>query len=115
MTKKTAFISYASEDSKIAERLGNDLNTANVITWLSKDAILPGEKWKIAINKAIRNNRYFIPLFSSISVRKSGQLQREFKYAIDYAEGFPESEIFIIPTRLDECEIPYEKLQTFGM
>ena len=111
LTRKTAFISYASEDSRIAERLNDDLNKADVSTWLAKDAILPGERWKIAINKAIRNHRYFIPLFSSVSVRKSGQLQKEFKYAIDYADSFPESEIFIIPTRLDECEIPYEKLQ----
>jgi hypothetical protein len=47
---------------------------------------LPGENWKIAIRTAIKNSRFFIPLFSSRSVDKIGYLQKEFKYAIDIFE-----------------------------
>jgi hypothetical protein len=110
-SSKTVFISYAREDAKAAERLYQDLKNAGVLPWRDKDAIRAGENWKIAIRKAIRSNRYFIPLFSSNSVEKIGYIQKEFKYAIDNYDKFPESQIYIIPARLDDCEIPYEKLE----
>ena len=111
VSSKTVFISYAREDSTSAERLSNDLKRAGLIPWLDRDVILPGLNWKIAIRKAIKNCRYFIPLFSSNSVEKIGYVQKEFKYAIDNYDRFPESKIYIIPIRLNECEIPYEKLE----
>jgi TIR domain/SIR2-like domain len=109
--EKTVFISYAHEDSVYAERLYNDLKHADLSPWRDKDAIRVGLNWKIAIRKAIKNSRYFIPLFSSNSVEKIGYVQKEFKYAIDNFDKFPESQIYIIPARLDDCQIPYEKLE----
>jgi hypothetical protein len=78
---------------------------------LKKHWILGGQNWKISIDNAIKKSRYFIPLFSSISVGKRGYVQREFKYALEVFDEFPESEIFVIPCRLDDCEIPYHKLK----
>jgi hypothetical protein len=43
--------------------------------------------------------------------KKDRYIQKEFKYAIDYSDSFPESEIYIIPARLYTCEISYEKLE----
>ncbi len=79
---RTVFISYAREDADYAERLYKDLKNSGLIPWRDKDAIRAGENWKNAIRKAIKNNRYFIPLFSSKSVEKIGYVQREFKYAL---------------------------------
>ena len=79
--------------------------------WLDKECLIPGQNWKISIKNAIKNSRYFIPLFSSISVAKRGYVHKEFKYALDVFDEFPESEIFVIPARLDNCEIPYDKLK----
>ena len=70
--ERTVFVSYAHEDSIQAERLYNDLKHADLFPWRDKDAIKAGSNWKIAIRKAIRNSRYFIPLFSSKSVDKIG-------------------------------------------
>jgi len=109
--KKTVFISYAREDSEASERLYNDLKNAGLIPWRDKDVIKPGQNWKIAIRKGIKSSRYFIPLFSSKSVDKIGYVQKEFKYAIDNYDQFPESDIYIIPTRLDDCDIPFENLE----
>jgi hypothetical protein len=50
-------------------------------------------------------------LFSSTSVEKRGYIQKEFKFALDVLDEFPEGEIFVIPVRLDDCEIPYERLK----
>ena len=109
--KQTVFISYAREDSEASERLYNNLKSAGLIPWRDKDVIKGGQNWKISIRKGIKNSRYFIPLFSSKSVRKIGYIQKEFKYAIDNYDQFPELEIYIIPVRLDNCDIPIEKLE----
>ncbi len=109
--KITIFISYAREDFDAAKKLSEDLKQAGFITWLDKESLAPGQNWKTSINNAIKKSRYFIPLLSSKSVKKRGFVQKEFKYALDILDEFPESQIFIIPVRLDDCEIPYEKLK----
>jgi hypothetical protein len=43
---------------------------------------------------------------SSRSVRKEGYIQKEIKLALDIAEEKPEGTIFIIPVKLDSCELP---------
>ena len=63
------------------------------------------------MEKPLKNSRYFIALFSSTSVQKRGYIQKEFKFAVEVLEEFPEGEIFAIPARLDECEIPYERFR----
>lgn len=109
--KNVIFISYAREDSEAARRLYEDLKSAGLTPWLDKESLIAGQNWKVAINKAIKNSRYFIHIFSSISVAKRGYVQKEFKYAFDVLDEFPESDIFVIPVRLDSCEIPYQKLK----
>jgi tetratricopeptide (TPR) repeat protein len=105
------FISYAREDAKEARKLYDDLKNAGLNPWLDKENILPGEEWASVIKGAIEQSRFFIPLFSSYSVSKRGYIQEEFRYALDYARRFPPGDVFIIPVKLDECEIPYEDLR----
>ena len=107
----TVFISYAREDSEAAKRLYQDIKNAGMIPWLDKECLIAGQNWKIAIEKAIKKSRYFIPILSSNSVEKRGFVQKEFKYALDVVDEFPESQIFVIPVRLDSCNIAYEKLE----
>ena len=111
MSYISVFISYAREDAKEAQRLYDHLKNAGLNPWLDKVNILPGEDWTIAIKRAIEQSRFVIPLFSSYSVSKRGYIQEEFRYALDYAKRFPPGDIFIIPVKLDECEIPYEDLR----
>jgi SIR2-like domain/TIR domain len=108
---KTVFISYAREDSPEAERLYRDLKNAGAKPWIDKEEIRAGENWDLALSKAIKNNRYFIPLFSSKSVDKIGYVNKELRYALDALDNYPEKTIFMIPVRLDDCEIPFEKLK----
>lgn len=55
----------------------------------------------------------FLPLLSSQSVNRRGYYQRELKLAIDTAEEIPEGQLFIIPLRLDDCQILSEKLSKY--
>jgi SIR2-like domain/TIR domain len=108
---KTVFISYAREDSAEALRLYRDLKKARAEPWIDEEGIRPGENWELALNMAIKNNRYFIPLLSSRSVDKIGYVNKELRSALDILDNYPEKSIFMIPVRLDNCEIPFEKLK----
>ncbi len=107
------FISYARQDSDAAQRLYNDIKSGtNLRPWLDKEDLLPGQSWDLEIRKTIKKSRYFIALFSSTSVQKRGYVQKEFKDALKVLDEFPEGQIFAIPARLDDCEIPYEKFRS---
>jgi TIR domain len=106
------FISYAREDAEAAKRLYDDLKGAGLNPWLDKERLLPGQNWREEISREIiEKSRYFIPLFSSTSVRKMGVVQSEIKQALAVFEKYPPGMTFIIPVRLDKCEIPYRQLR----
>lgn len=106
----TVFISYAREDIEAARRLYEDLKHADAYPWFDKESLLPGQKWKIVIRQAIRDSRYFLAVLSSKSVTKRGFIHKELTDALELLDEFPESEIFIIPVRLDDCRPSHEKL-----
>lgn len=104
------FICYAREDEEAAMRLYFNLKGSNISAWIDKKCLLPGQNWKIAIKQAIRKCRYFIAILSTNSVGKRGFVQRELYEALEMLSEFPESDVFIIPVRLDECQPSHEKL-----
>ena len=105
------FLCYAQEDNEIAKRIYQDLRRRSIEVWYDKESLLPGQTWKNEIKKAIRNSRYFLALFSSNSVNKRGYVQKELKEALDVLDEFPSSEVFIIPIRLDDCEISEDRIK----
>lgn len=112
LEKIQIFISYAKEDYEKALRLYNELcKQEGVNPWIDKKSILPGEKWKVAISNAIRQSRFFIALLSSNSVDKVGYGQKELKEGLEILDKYPESKIFIIPIRLDNCEVSDSRLK----
>jgi len=111
---KKVFICYAKEDFTIAKKLYNDLKRAGFNPWLDTEVLLPGQPWKLVINQAIKESSYFLALLSSNSVTKKGFVQKELKMGLDILEEFPESKIFIIPVRLDNCEPINEKLKNLS-
>lgn len=101
------FISYAHEDYGTAKRLYDDLNEQPCVKpWLDEEDLIPGEKRKPAITKAIKESSYFIALMSSKSFGKKGFTQKEVRIALDVLEEIPEGDIFVIPIRIDDCNIP---------
>jgi TIR domain len=43
---------------------------------------------------------------SPTAITKKGFVQKEIKFALDAAEEQPEGTIFIIPVKLEECDVP---------
>src|ERR1043166_2284428 len=105
------FISYAREDVETAERLYHDLKRAGLNPWLDKVSLLPGELWRIRIRDTIKSSSYFIALLSSKSVSKRGYVQKELKDALSVLEEVPETQVFLIPVRLNECKPSHAQLR----
>lgn len=106
------FISYAKEDIKLAERLYDFLLSKNYDPWLDKKKLNGGQNWEFQINDALHKADFIIVLLSQTSVSKRGFVQKEFRKALDYCEYKLDSDIYVIPLKIEECEVPI-KLQKF--
>jgi hypothetical protein len=102
------FISYASEDEKEARKTHKLLNKTGFQCWFDKETLVPGVDWDQEIRRAIRETDFIIILISTRSRTKRGYMQREIKLALQVNEEIPENQAFIIPARIEECEIPHQ-------
>jgi hypothetical protein len=106
------FLSYAREDEDKVKELYQRLSDAGFKPWMDKKDILPGEIWKSRIPQAIRESDFFLACLSRNSVNKRGWIQREIKDALDIWQEKLDSDIYLIPARLEDCEVP-ERLGDF--
>lgn len=105
-TENRIFLAHASEDKPQVRRLYDQLKVHGLEPWLDAVDLIPGQNWREVIPKAIREATIFLACFSKRSIAKQGYVQREFRYALStYAERPPGS-IYLIPVRLDDCEVP---------
>ena len=68
--------------------------------------MLPGQDWQQEIRKAVNTSHVFLACISKEAINKRGYIQKEINYALNVAEEQPEGSIFIIPLKLENCEIP---------
>jgi hypothetical protein len=106
------FLCHSSSDKPAVENFYNILINDGVDAWLDKKNLIPGQDWKIEIPKAVRNSDVVIVFLSSSSITKEGFVQKEIKIALDTADEKPDGTIFIIPAKLENCEVP-ERLAKF--
>ncbi len=100
------FLCYGSEDTLIVRELYARLRQDGVDPWLDETDILGGQDWDLEIKRAVRSRDVILVCLSSSSVGKEGYIQKEIKFALDVADEKPEGTIFIIPIKLDNCDIP---------
>lgn len=100
------FLCHSSTDKISVRKLYRGLLETGARPWLDEIDLLPGQLWDREIPAAVRESDAVLVCLSSVSVGKSGYLQREIKYAIDAAEEQTEDSIFLIPARLEDCEVP---------
>ncbi len=100
------FLCHASNDKDKVHPLYMYLMRRGVDAWLDTEKLLPGQNWRVEIPKAIEASDAIIICLSKKSVDKEGYVQKEIKFALDRASEMPEDRIFLIPARLEACEIP---------
>ena len=114
------FLCYAKENSKEVREFRERLRAETWIDpWFDEEDILPGQKWEGSVADAVHNSHAVIVFLSSVAIRTEGFFQKELKLALDAAAEKPDGTIFIIPIRLDACDVPerllpYQYVDYFG-
>ena len=106
MPGERLFISYSHRDRAAVEDLYSRLLDINTMPWMDSKDLVPGQDWEREINRAIRESAAVIVCLSSSWVAERGYVHAELKTALDEMRRVPEGAIFIIPVRLDACEVP---------
>jgi formylglycine-generating enzyme required for sulfatase activity len=100
------FMAHVTEDVVQVQALYEMLTEVGAKAWMAPRDIPPGVQWRDAIRHAIRVSDYVIACLSRHAVKKRGYVQREFRVALDTAEELPAGRPFLIPLRLEPCDVP---------
>jgi tetratricopeptide (TPR) repeat protein len=106
LSKKHVFLSYCRDDKAAVRQLRDDLVAGGETVWWDED-ILPGANWRQSIRRAMKDAYAVIVCLSqAIDKRDRSGVFPELRDAIDDYRLHPPGSIFLIPVRLDDCEIP---------
>lgn len=116
--QKKVFISHASIDKPMIERLVADLEKMNLDVWFDAHAINVSDSIPQAINEGLRDADYVLVALSEHSIR-SLWVQMETDAAM-VAQAAGEKTV-VVPIKLDDCEVPpllrprlYANLSDYG-
>src|SRR6476620_4581101 len=99
-----AFISYCSEDKKIADAVCGTLEANKIRCWIAPRDVGPGRTWGSAIIEAIGESAVMVVIFSKHS-NGSPQVMREIERAVNKG-------VAIIPFRVENV-VPSKDLEYF--
>jgi len=88
------FISFASQDLKVANTLCKALESRGFKCWIASRDIAPGENFQIAIVRAIRNAKIMLLVFTGNS-NNSDEMAKELALA-------SQSKLIVVPLRIDD-------------
>ncbi len=106
VTRPRIFLAYGHEDHRAIERLYERLAAAGVRPWMDTRELLPGEVWREAITSAIRRADMVLVCLSNRSMTRTSYFQEEIRVAVDTWRQMPGQPIYLIPVRLEDCEVP---------
>lgn len=102
------FISYAKEDFSIAKKIAAKLEEAGCAVWFDKKSLIPGQDWRKEIEREIPKSHFLILLCSNNGLRRREFYHAEQRLALETQAQIPEDQLYLIPVRLDGCEMPSE-------
>jgi hypothetical protein len=100
------FLCYAHNDRETVQVLYRRLVENNIDAWLDSESLQPGQNWQHEIRKAILNSDVVLICLSQKFNEQRGYRHEELKLALEKANLLQAGEIFIIPVRLEKCDMP---------
>ena len=107
-----AFLCHSKKDKEAVRKLYAKLKRDNVKVWFDEKDLLPGQDWSLLISLAVQGSDVILVCLSRAAINNKGYIHKEIQVALDIAQLQPEESIFIIPVRLESCEIP-QRLQKY--
>src|SRR6266496_995507 len=105
------FLCHSSGDKLAVQNIYWRLKACNVDPWVDKEKLLPGQDWDFEIQKAMRRSDVILICLSNDFIIKEGYGQKEIRLALNTVLEKPEGTIYLIPLKLEECELP-ERLKS---
>jgi len=107
--KLRVFLCHASQDKPVVRDLYRRLAAEPWIEpWFDEENLLPGQDWNLEIEKEVRRTDAVIVCVSRTSVAREGYIQKELRKVLDIALEKPEGAIFILPVKLEDCDLPWK-------
>lgn len=105
--KPHAFVSYVREDRRTVEKLCSELKRNDVAVWLDREKIRPGERWQVAIRRAIEAGGFFIACFSpAYGQRGTSYMNVELTLAVEQLRSRPADRAWFIPILFEGGAVP---------
>lgn len=102
----SVFFIYAHHDKKIVFKLYQRMIKAGIDVWLDSEKLEPGQNWQYEIRRAILQSDAVLVCLSQKFNEQQGYRHDELKLALEKANLMDAGKIFIIPVRLEKCEMP---------
>jgi TIR domain-containing protein/SIR2-like protein len=104
--KPIIFLSYASEDLRVAQTIRDALNDLGWEVWFDKKDLHHGDNWDIKIEQAIRKCNHFLPIVSQATEEQErSYFRKEWLEGVEAAKMVDESLPFLLPVVLGKLEI----------
>jgi TolB-like protein/Flp pilus assembly protein TadD len=96
------FLSYASQDAPVAERLCNALRSAGIEVWFDLSELRGGDLWDTSIRGQIKSCALFVPMISAnTQAREEGYFRREWNLAAARTLDMAGDRTFLLPIVID--------------
>jgi hypothetical protein len=100
------FLCYSPIDKEKVYELYNHLKNDGINVWIDQQSLLPGQNRKSEVANIIAKSYAIIVCLSKNSIQEEGEIQADIRVAIEAAKNKPEGIIFMIPVKLDACQLP---------
>jgi len=104
------FLIHSHGDRETVRKLYSRLGKDGINAWLDVERLQPGQDWQYEIRKAILKSDAVVVCLSRGFDKQQGYRHEELKIALEKENLLSDDEVFIIPVRLEKCEMP-ESLQ----
>jgi len=104
--KLKVFLCHSKDDKPKVRELYRHLVADGIDAWLDEEKLMPGQEWDLEIRKAVRESDVVVVCLSNGSVTKAGYVQKEIRFALDVADEQPEGAIYLVPAKLEDCQVP---------
>ena len=100
------FLLHARSDEQAVHRLYRRLVKDGADVWLDQAKLLPGQDWAYEIRRAIQSSDIVIACLSKRFNQQGGFRHEELRIAVEKANSLPQGKTFLIPARLEVCNLP---------
>ena len=101
------FLSYASEDQEVVDKLAEKLNCSSIAVWQDKKNLRIGDNWERALKHVIDKqvNYVIVVQTSNMTQRTEGYFYQEIEEALQRKKRFKKDIHFLLPVQIGDVKV----------